>query len=444
MVVDRVRGNGYYRTQILLTATVDKYQETPIKLANCAVILATHPQIIKNISDQLVYQLGLDVTICETESRFKQLIHDGENISIAIADLAMDEIEFSDILQTLEQSSIPTISLFDRQDDCPRASYKNIIASLDRDAPEQLAEIGRLTNIVFENNCTRVLLIQGNSQKKGSMQELLEDHYYAVSSAADAAEAMEQLRLYPETQLLLIDEKSSAIGGIDVIDILRKNYTPENLSIMGVAIQHNSRVISKMFHSGANDVITTSTEGIEVLARVRSQTRAVNQFRRINQHTYTDEISLAYTLNYFKSVGEKIYANALRGNIQLGLALVNIDNFKAINEQYGSEVGDRVLRFVAAKLIALSRAGDIVARKSGDEFLCLVSGVGRNNVKNLFERVRQEIHHKGFWYANRHIKLSVTIGVGCDAGTGLDTLCRRVEMAMHAARKEGKNMIAVV
>lgn len=133
----------------------------------------------------------------------------------------------------------------------------------------------------------------------------------------------------------------------------------------------------------------------------------------------------------------QLLARARRRKGRLAVMFLDLDDFKDVNDSYGHDAGDRLLRFVAERLRAAVRTDDTVARISGDEFVVLVEGV---QSPQALETLRQKIQRKlaeGFEVDGRVIRVQASAGVATfpDDGDTPDTLIRQADLRMYAAKK---------
>lgn len=130
---------------------------------------------------------------------------------------------------------------------------------------------------------------------------------------------------------------------------------------------------------------------------------------------------------------------------RLGLLLIDLDNFKVVNDSLGHEAGDVLLQAVAARLAGAMRAGDFVARLGGDEFAVLVGEVEDERgleafARRLFDRLGEEISHRG-----RPIRVGASIGMALAPDRSFDPneLLRWADMALYEAKRAGRNRLAL-
>jgi diguanylate cyclase (GGDEF)-like protein len=139
---------------------------------------------------------------------------------------------------------------------------------------------------------------------------------------------------------------------------------------------------------------------------------------------------------------DQALAQAGRDGSRFALLFCDLDGFKAINDQYGHETGDAILREVAARLSAGRRRGDTVARFGGDEFVVLLTDLA-DTYLTAVGVARQLLAAIGmpFHIEDRKFSLSASIGITpfCDAGVSSSQLMSRADIAMYRAKRAGKN-----
>ncbi|HEY5049446.1 MAG TPA: GGDEF domain-containing protein, partial [Acidothermaceae bacterium] len=127
--------------------------------------------------------------------------------------------------------------------------------------------------------------------------------------------------------------------------------------------------------------------------------------------------------------------------------LVDIDNFKAVNDRYGHLTGDDVLRGVATGLTEGLRPRDFVGRFGGEEFVILLAGSDLEQARHTAERVRAQVAEVAVAAANRREQVSVTVSVGVaafrDSGHSVHELLDAADTALYAAKHAGRNCVRV-
>lgn len=171
---------------------------------------------------------------------------------------------------------------------------------------------------------------------------------------------------------------------------------------------------------------------------VRKQIRAL--VRSAHQDALTEVSSRQYLENRLRSA----ISGASRESLS-GLLFIDVDNFKSINDTHGHDVGDQVLRMVAATLRHNLRSTDAIGRWGGDEFLAILEEVGSNDaLKAIAEKLRSLVETSHLECDGN--ELAVTISVGgtlLQPGDALETIVRRADELMYQSKRSGSNSISV-
>lgn len=156
-----------------------------------------------------------------------------------------------------------------------------------------------------------------------------------------------------------------------------------------------------------------------------------------------DPLTQLYNRRYFSDISSKMLNLANRSNHNISAIILDIDNFKLINDNYGHTTGDKVIISVAKKLESIVRKSDVVSRFGGEEFVILLYNVSLSNVKNIAEKIRVSIEDLEIETAHDIIKYTISLGVAqYDKNLDFNNLehtINRADKALYQAKKSGKN-----
>ncbi len=165
---------------------------------------------------------------------------------------------------------------------------------------------------------------------------------------------------------------------------------------------------------------------------------------RLKDSAIRDSLTGLLNRRAFESHLEAAVERARRSGGRLGVAFIDLDNFKAANDMFGHAFGDAVLQAVATRLRGLLRSADVAARLGGDEFAVVVEPDNGDSVEKLVHRLhaafREPVNIKGFFYP---ITLSIGIAHYPDHGDLAEQLLRSADMAMYRVKRGGRNGFAV-
>lgn len=155
-----------------------------------------------------------------------------------------------------------------------------------------------------------------------------------------------------------------------------------------------------------------------------------------------DELSNLNNRRAFYEKGKVLVDDCQRNNENLSIILMDIDDFKKVNDTLGHAAGDAVLVQIGSRLKQSTRNADLCARVGGEEFGIIVKTSGSSGTVHLAEKLRKEISETPFIFNNKDISLSASFGVA-EGKSDLDTLFNRADTAMYKAKEEGRNRVVV-
>ena len=175
--------------------------------------------------------------------------------------------------------------------------------------------------------------------------------------------------------------------------------------------------------------------------------RAYNRMRsHLASIVLTDPLSQCLNRRGFQQQYRRELARAARTQTDVALVALDLDHFKLVNDTFGHLVGDQVITETGELLRANARAGDIVARTGGEEFVILAPGTGTAGAQHLALRVLEAFRRKSFGGPNQKIPVTVSIGVVSDAVPDeniAEDLIARSDEALYAAKRTGRNRVVL-
>jgi diguanylate cyclase (GGDEF)-like protein len=170
--------------------------------------------------------------------------------------------------------------------------------------------------------------------------------------------------------------------------------------------------------------------------------------KKTQELTITDELTDLYNFRYFKSRLLDELKRADRYRQKLSILMLDIDHFKKVNDQYGHQTGNIILREVSSIISQCVRDVDVVARYGGEEFTVILPQTDREDASIIAERIRETIAKNYFQnnHGRREIKITISIG-GCTYPDGthtLEQLLEKADSALYRAKAEGRNIVYFV
>ena len=198
----------------------------------------------------------------------------------------------------------------------------------------------------------------------------------------------------------------------------------------------------------AFDYVKTPIDNQELIVRVKNMLKIKELRDKITTVSTTDELTGLPNRKYLLERMEQEISRAKRYGNALSLLLFDLDFFKVVNDIYGYEWGDVLLKSIADKLWQVIRKEDILTRYGDEEFVVVLPNTNEDNAFLFAERFRKEVERMEFIPAGEEEKHPITISGGVstfpcipDADEDANTIIRYAEHALYNAKKRGKNKI---
>jgi diguanylate cyclase (GGDEF)-like protein len=167
---------------------------------------------------------------------------------------------------------------------------------------------------------------------------------------------------------------------------------------------------------------------------------------KMNSLIIREGLTGLFNQNYIRQRLDEEYYRAKRYVHPLSLMMIDLDNFKSLNDRFGHTAGDHLLKYFSQLIRETIRPSDIPARFGGEEFLVILPETDKEDAQVVAERLRKRISMYPFRIDSRKEEVQLTISVGVSAfpeyGQSSEELITLADMALYQAKKEGKNKVA--
>lgn len=282
---------------------------------------------------------------------------------------------------------------------------------------------------------------------------------FEVVTANDTITALKLIEVI-KPSLILLDIKMKDQNDKDILLTLKGKSVLSNIPIIIMTSETdvNSKVYG--FLNGASDYIVKPVIFQEVLVRINHHINLLNMQKDLEiknqellkknqileQMAITDSLTGLYNKGHIMKRLKSELLRAGRYGETLSVIMLDIDNFKNINDTYGHLKGDKVLKHVSRQIINSVRDVDIVSRYGGEEFLLVCPNTGLKGSYILGERIRTNIEQSGFYSEGEYTQTTVSLGITASLPTSpydmekmLEQLIGEADMALYNAKNKGKN-----
>jgi two-component system cell cycle response regulator len=295
----------------------------------------------------------------------------------------------------------------------------------------------------------RVLVVDDNAnQAERIMAELAVEHRPVLETDLEKALMTAQ----GPVDLVIINACAKGFDGLRLAAQLRSGEGTRQIPILTVIDPTDRPRVVKALEIGVNDLLGRPVDPQELAARARTQIKRKRyaDFLRNNldqslELAVTDQLTGLHNRRYMMNQLKALSARAARGGDPVAVLLVDLDHFKLINDGYGHDAGDDVLREFAVRLATNVRAVDLPCRYGGEEFVIVMPGTSLADAERIAERIRLHVGQAPIQVCGGAARLSVTISIGVaatlDADDTLDLLLKRADEALYEAKTSGRNRV---
>jgi two-component system cell cycle response regulator len=165
---------------------------------------------------------------------------------------------------------------------------------------------------------------------------------------------------------------------------------------------------------------------------------------RLKRLAALDSLTGMYNRRFGMGRLHEEFSRAVRANVPLGVVMMDIDHFKAINDTYGHMVGDRVLKLVAGGIRAVLREGDILMRYGGEEFMAVFPAASGEDLSRLGERIRRTVEDSSLTAGNQTVRVTLSLGGAAYPDHPVEnesSLVQLADKALYCAKESGRNRL---
>ena len=304
----------------------------------------------------------------------------------------------------------------------------------------------------------RILVVDDDRDSVDLLTQWLTMGGYEVTSAGDGQEALSHVQS-DRPDLVLLDLAIPPPDGMQVMRAIKRDRVMSTVPVVVMTVKRDVKSKVECLKSGADDYIVKPFHFDELDAVLRSSLkkrylytsleRANRQLRDANERlvklTVTDERTNLLNDRYLKRrLGEE-FKRAQRYGTPLSVAMLDLDHFKEVNDKYGHDCGDQVLREFGNLLTASARTTDIVGRFGGEEFLMVLPNTDGIRAAIVAERVRKAAEEHVYKYKESLVRVTTSAGVASVPANAQvhdeNELLKAADQALYRAKQASRNRV---
>jgi len=295
----------------------------------------------------------------------------------------------------------------------------------------------------------KVLVVEDDPIHKRMLEKLLTQWGYQVQAVGNGAEAVKALVRDGSIQLVIADWMMPEMDGLDLCREIRKRGSQPYIYFILLTAKDQHDDVVEGLDAGADDYVIKPVHHSELNARIRAAKRIIdlqNQLleaqERLRVQATHDALTGIWNRRAIFEALERELDRAERQEIPLAVALIDLDNFKQVNDTHGHLVGDEVLRETAQRIRGAVRSYDAVGRYGGEEFLVVAPECDARRARDLAERIRQLLLESPIPTSGPDVPVTLSLGVvHLEKGTkaGINRVLSAADKALYQAKSGGRN-----
>lgn len=312
----------------------------------------------------------------------------------------------------------------------------------------------------------RVLVVDDERAMRAVLSAILKEAGHEVYEAADGQQGFEiAVELRP--QIMIVDWMMPGMNGIELVRALRETTVGRGIYILLVTSIEEDGALVDAFEAGVDDFMSKPLRPKVLAARLRAGQRVIKlqqevekdreEIRRfaaelavtnskLQQVALTDFLTGFPNRRYAMGRLQQEWAACQRNGHALSCMVVDVDRFKQVNDNFGHDIGDLVLKRIAAALKSAVRAEDVICRVGGDEFLIICPNSDLDSALRVGERLRTSVHDMEIVMGDARIRSSLSVGVAerDPSMVDMDDLIKRADEGAYLSKDRGRNRVTAI
>ena len=411
------------------------------------LIVEDNKALAKLIVKKMESTLDFDVDVAHTYVDALNLVEKNSDYFVALLDLNLPDAPDGEVVDMILSHKIPSIILTGSMDQETREKIlkKDVIDYVFKGNIDDVNYIFTLIERLHKNRSIKVMVVDDSMATRSQIRSLLQHQMFQVLVAAHGEEALVFLEDNPDIKLILTDFQMPVINGVELTKEVRKRYSKNELSIIAMTGTNTELISAKFLKIGANDFINKPFTKEEIACRINNSLDSLEYIAKIQEMAQNDFLSGLANRRYFFESMHEYFKDAKERQESFALGLIDVDNFKQINDSLGHNVGDTVIVELAKILQKqLTSYSHFMARLGGDEFCVVLKNIDQKKALEFFIKLKSAITEVVIQTKEiKELRMSVSIGVTFNDMNDLEEMINQADKALYVAKKNGRNRVEV-
>ncbi|WP_103604774.1 GGDEF domain-containing response regulator [Campylobacter concisus] len=395
--------------------------------------------------EKTIDEMAIDVAYSFAEAQMLINEHD-KDYFMTILDLNLPDAPNGEIVDYALSKGLSAIVLTGSIDDETRQNFinKDIVDYVYKGNMDDINYIFQMINRLSKNRQYKVLVVEDSLPFRNMIKKILTSLQFKVLAAAHGEEAMSYFADNPDINLIITDYRMPVKDGLEVLKEVRKEKDKNSLGVIVMTSPSEKTDASIFLKNGASDFIAKPFSKEELICRVNNTIEAMENINKIANFANRDFLTGVYNRRFFYSDVEEYIQVAEETNEAYAFAMIDVDYFKKINDTYGHDGGDRILKSIAKILNDNTKGSDIVARFGGEEFCVVLKKISKEEAVKFFVNLRAKVSENEVVIKKQKIRVTISIGVSFGNGhCEIDDMLEACDSALYTAKENGRNRVEI-
>jgi two-component system cell cycle response regulator len=297
---------------------------------------------------------------------------------------------------------------------------------------------------------SRIMVVDDDVIQLKRLTERLAQDY--TTEGVSKPEGSMSVAMHGNFDLIIVSTQLGDMDGLRLASHFKSQEETRSVPVLMLVDEDDTRAMLKGLELGVNDYIIMPVDYNEMAARVKTQIRRKkyqdalkSNYQQTISRAITDGLTGLYNRHYLNAHLDNLVRQSLNNNKPLSIVIMDMDHFKQVNDTYGHDVGDQVLKQLSDIIIKSIRSADLAARFGGEEFVVLMPETDTQQASDAAERIRKTIENTPFKVTHEvgELKKTVSIGVAFlnEMGDTGAALLKRADEALYRAKNSGRNKV---
>ncbi|MDN2480466.1 GGDEF domain-containing response regulator [Vibrio agarivorans] len=398
------------------------------------VLVVEDSRAYQNYLSQQLRQAGFDVICADSLLQAKEIIAEQPQLLCAILDYCLPDAQDGEVIDWVLQHQYRVIVLTATFNENVRESVlaKGVVDYILKDSMASVSYLLPLVHRLRNNHNHKALVVDDSLTVRNHITYLLNQQYITTIEAENGQQALELFEQHSDISIIITDHDMPIKDGISMIRELRTTHNPSQLAILGLSGSDDRTMTAQFLKAGANDFLYKPFNQEELFCRIHHllemKEAHLEMYRLANQDALTGLWNRRYLFN--QSCPSSCSARSV--------AMLDIDFFKKVNDNYGHDAGDSAIRTIA-NILKIYFPDDVVARFGGEEF-CVQSCAPYEEFTQRLESVRCRVEKTPVVHGDLKIPLTISIGSSQDKGS-LEQQIKLADERLYQAKESGRNRL---